>query len=224
MRLFGTSLIAVVAISMLGGCADDPATSNNNSITVVKPGSGSSFVFARYAIDGNHVKVPGTDATETKTVTSTNKNIQGESNVYEIAGSQDTIYFSYQANGDIKMLSAVAAGDSVVASWLTLPVGSRSAQSATIFSDSIPLFGNMNIKWSARHIGAANVTVGSEALATQMIEQTTETTFQSILTVSKDTLWIAPSIGFIAQHKAFSSIASVNGSGEIMTLTSYTLK
>jgi hypothetical protein len=223
-RLCGVSLIAVVAISMLGGCEDDPATSNNNSITVVKPGSGSSFVFSIYEIDSNHVKVPGSDSTETKTVTSTNLSMQGESNVYLIVSSMDTTYFSYQSNGDIKMLSAEAAGDSVVAAWLTLPVGSRAAQSATIFSDTIPIVGYMNIKWSAKHIGTANLTVGSETLATQMIEQTMETTIFSIPTVTKDTMWIAPSIGFIAQQKNFSTSVFGGGGGGSMTLTSYALK
>jgi hypothetical protein len=224
MRLCAMTIFAISALSVLGGCDDEPATGNNNSITVVKPGSGSSFVFSKYAIDSNHVKVPGSDSTETKTVISTAGSMQGESNVYQIAGSTDTTYFSYQANGDIKFLSAEKAGDSVVASWLTLPVGSRTAQSATIFSDTLPIFGYMNIKWSAKHIGTANITVGSETVATQMIEQTTETTFLSIPTVTRDTMWIAPAIGFIAQQKNFSSSVFGGGSGESMTLTSYTLK
>jgi hypothetical protein len=224
MRLCSISLIAAAAITMIGGCADDPATSNN--VTMVKPGAGSTFTFSKYELDDSHAKVPGSESTETKTVTNASMTLQGESNVYMIAGSEDTTYFSYQSNGDIKIFMA-NIDDSVAATWLTLPVGSKTAQSSTLFSGSIDILGTpfpMSVKWSAQHIGTGNVSVGSETLATQMIEQKIETTLASAVTISRDTLWIAPSIGFIAKENQFEASALGQGSGESMTLTSYTMK
>lgn len=132
------------------------------------PGPGSTFTYDYSAVDTNGITGPHSDSTYT--VVTNTLAFAGKTNVVEVQNDDGSIsYYHLESNGDISVyvdLSNIPIPIGMSSAWFVIPIGSKVAQSTTLFDSTIqyPYNGStipvaVSITSTSKDIGAATVTI-----------------------------------------------------------------
>jgi hypothetical protein len=220
--------VALVAFTA-AGCGDDPAGPDTTTSAV--PKSGSVYNYTSYKTE-NGQKVSGSDSTYRFAVALDASTYAGKNNVVTFTDGSDTTRVAYEANGD---LALYAVDDEGQGRWINYPFGSKTpfALPVETFYAELPNgVDTITMAITAKHVGTADVMVGSEKLATRKVDfefamnhrwngQTGGNSF-------KTTFYYAPKIGMFARVDENNTNTEFDGTvtrdGEVRTLVNYTLK
>lgn len=226
-----------VGLATLTGCKSDPASPGNdvNTDPIVAPKQGSTFTYNVYKTDSTNKKVPGSDETVIYTVVSTNLTLGGKSNVLLFTSDRsDSGYIHYESNGDVAIYQGSDEGGVEVFSWITLPFVSRATRNETLIDTTLsegPFSGKVKVTSQTTGTGTEKIKVGTEELKTNKATWKLDVTIPffgtSVTSTSTSTFAFHPKVGFWVKQESQSNavLSGVGGtSGEVMTLTSYSLK
>ena len=227
MRTFTGFALLILPLAALLGCADDKPVEPAVTVQWTKPGLGSTFTYAGYLTDSNHVKISGSDETYTDSVMATGVAARGLTGLNRMTYSQFfQILLEYRANGDLAM--ALEDPDGVELPWTVFPVGSK----GTITHDAWSLTLGDSISsstWSTpytlvTYMGAEQAVTPAGTFAThRILVRAYDTTSSGDPYIENDTAWFAPAIGtYVRRARRADMVRSDRGMR--VELTSYTPK
>jgi hypothetical protein len=137
MKLFLTpTLMVTLALVSIAGC-ESSITATTNTISTVRPGIGSKFVYRGLVWDTLGTLTQ--DFVDTEVVYQSGISYQGKNNVITISYSWDTalknaLYYNYEPNGDIEDYYNIPG---VRSGWRTYPIESKGSSSFLQFDTTI---------------------------------------------------------------------------------------
>ena len=232
--LTGTGLVT------FQGCSEDnPDDPGSSSIT--SPKVGSTYTYNYYETEEGN-KVDATEETLTVEVIETGIEVGGKTNVTHFRqigtlGDTSDIYLKYESNNDVSLWLDLAEDggiEGVDPRWITLPYGSKSGQNYTLI-DTVAdngMGGMDTLKMTLASSWVREETVqyqGSDMkvwvgkLAQDMVFPFPIVPGLHITFHSDIEFTFAPSIGYVYSVESESE-SDGEISGDVQTLTSYTLK
>lgn len=239
-----TASAAIAACTVLfAACSSDTTgPGNNTGDQTVAPKVGSTYTYSQQNQNEDGAPV-GSPATRTDTLFATGLTVDGKSDVYGFYNGRDTMYYRYEANGDIavnvrtnylKHAGSEWRAFPLTNAWITIPFGSKGVKNDTLAkvqnygsgSVQVPLL----IAAESMHAGTESVTVGAESLTAQKAETTVRVMIGSLLHKVEIKWSMIPKIGYFSRHDFIINPVELFGSsgitrgGSVSTLTSYSLK
>ena len=232
-----TNYVFLLALFFVVGCSStttSPGNNNNNSSSVVKPKVGSTFSDSVYYKDTSLMDIHSKGQIVVYTLVDTNASIGGKSNVYMFVGTQDavansfdTVYQSYEANGDLSVYAPFAAGPFYVGSeWVKFPFTSQATSDIATLQGFI--IDSITVTGKVQGSGSGISIVSGQTLTTQKATMNIDAVSMAAGHVPATlNLSYAPSIGYIT-HQELTDQGKALGlnitGGSNKFLISYTLK
>ncbi len=181
------------------------------------PSSGSTFTYDYSAVDTTGVTGPHSDSTYT--VVTNTLSFGGKANVVEVQGGNGSIsYFHLESNGDISIyadLSSIPIPIGITLSWFTIPIGSKTPQSNSLFDSTITMpYGGttvpvaVSLTSTAKDLGPATITAAGHSFPCEQGSITvtlTATAFGGLVPVASSaqttTVWYSKQLKYYPERQ-----------------------
>lgn len=235
-------LMALGAMVLVGCSDDSTGPDGDDPSTLTPPKAGSTFTSTQQNQDEDRAPV-GSPVTRTDSLVATNLTVGGKTAVYAFSDGTNTMYYRYEANGDvsvnIKTNYFQLAGDewydfAFTTEWFTVPFTTKTSRNDTLAKVQNYGPGSVKVPMSVNavsdHMGPESVTIGGQAFTAQKAETTINVTIGSLLSKVRVQWSFVPKLGYFSKHdfviqpNTFFGSSDIYAGGSVSTLTSYSLK
>lgn len=244
------SLLALLMGLLIAGCSDDPPVGppdddDDDDTTEVRPGVGTTYVYDFHLTDSVGGTVAGSEESALFILVDTNASFEGRTGLYRFDESRGGFTWEHylrpipSGNVEIRLALRELIDVTVPDFWALVPLGTKTTTTVTLV-DSLftELFaGDVDVTAVviSSYLGEETVTIDGEAMTVQKGRVELKVHLDALnlgdeFYITEVTeISYAPEIGYFTSHTFtgeddLANLHSIDKSGEVYTLTSFTIE